>query len=418
MIAFGIIFLIGFVFVVKDVSAAILQNFEDEELWLPGGAQDTEGYGRGWAFTWSGTSDLIEIDNIGANGTNHSLKITFASENNDQIYFRSNDKITDHMPEADGANRMSFYIRFPADFPIQSIPFRYDTWQLGTYIHDPADWSDNHGASGWNDHGIHHYYARFTIEEAGNGWIKYIINTQPDQCNYGGSTVPPNIPHFFDEFGRFYFHFGQEAGGPNPTKPYTIWIDEIKFYYDDGSIGGQVHTGGLDDEGFDGEWFPDGSDSTPPARSNPSPTENLSSGTTQTIISLSTNEAATCKYSETAGRAYADMQNTFTNTGATIHSQTITGLSNGNTYNYYIRCEDAFGNSNTDDFLISFEVNDSGDDQDDGDSDPIDNDGDNDNDYNANDGGGSCFITTAAVFKTVIFLNKINKSRKGSLNAL
>jgi hypothetical protein len=38
------------------------------------------------------------------------------------------------------------------------LPFRYDTWQLGTYIHDPDDWNDTHAATFEEDHGIHHYY--------------------------------------------------------------------------------------------------------------------------------------------------------------------------------------------------------------------------------------------------------------------
>jgi hypothetical protein len=100
---------------------------------------------------------------------------------------------------------------------------------------------------------------RLTIEQVGDGWVKYIVSTQPDQAEYSGSTAPPNIPHYFDSFGRFYFHFGSEAGGPEPPRPFTIWIDEIKFYYDDGSIGGQIHVGGQDDAGFDGEFIPDSS---------------------------------------------------------------------------------------------------------------------------------------------------------------
>ncbi|WDN87095.1 hypothetical protein BuS5_00063 [Desulfosarcina sp. BuS5] len=242
-----------------------LQDFEDTVLWQPGGSQDPTGNGRGWAFLSAGSGDMLEIDNIGANGTNNSLKLTFASSN-DSVYFRSNDKITDHMPEAENANRMSFYVRFPEGFPIQPLPFRYDTWQLGTFIHDPDNWDDTHSATSEDDHGIHHYYSRLTIEQVGDGWVKYIVNTHPDQANYSGSTVPPDIPYYFDNFGRFCFHFGPEAGGPNPGRPFTIWIDEIKFYYDDGSVGGQIHNGGQDDAGFDGQFFADttGQDNIPP----------------------------------------------------------------------------------------------------------------------------------------------------------
>jgi len=245
----------------------ILQDFENEVLWLPGGNQDPTGNNRGWAFASPGDSDKIEIDDIGANGSRHSLKITFAHPDNNHIYFRSIDKISDHMPEALGANRMSFYMRFPADFPVQPLPFRYDTWQLGTYIHDPENWNDTHQATFESDHGIHHYYHRLTIEQVGNGWVKYIVNTHPDQANYSGSTVPPNIMNYFDQFGRFYFQFGEAAGGPEPSRPFTIWIDEIKFYYDDGTIGGQIHEGGQNDAGFNGEFFPDQSvvDTIPPA---------------------------------------------------------------------------------------------------------------------------------------------------------
>lgn len=252
----------------SGVTFQTLQDFEDGSLWVPGGSQDPSGNGRGWAFLDAGANARIDIANIGANGSNHSLKITFDSDN-PQIYFRSNDKTTDHMPEAAGANRMSFYVRFPEGFPIQSQPFRYDTWQFGTFIHDPNDWNDTHRATYESDHGIHHYYHRVTIEQVGNGWVKYIFNTHPDQANYSGSTVPPDRgAEYFNNFGRFYFHFGPQAGGPDPGRPFTIYIDEIKFYYDDGSVGGQVHTGGQNDAGFDGQFFPDSTNVSPSAPGN------------------------------------------------------------------------------------------------------------------------------------------------------
>jgi hypothetical protein len=96
-------------------------------------------------------------------------------------------------------------------------------------------------------------------------------------------------------------------------------------------------------------------DTTPPIRSAGLPTGTLSSGTTQTTMSLTTNESATCKYG-TVSASYASLPNTFTTTGSTSHSQTITGLTNGTSYTYYIRCQDTAGNSNTDNFTISFSV--------------------------------------------------------------
>ena len=97
-------------------------------------------------------------------------------------------------------------------------------------------------------------------------------------------------------------------------------------------------------------------DTIAPIRSNPQPSGEQTSGTTQTTISLTTDETAVCKYSETAGTDYDSMENIFDNTNSTIHTQTITGLSDGETYTYYIRCQDEQGNTNTDDYPITFSV--------------------------------------------------------------
>lgn len=93
-----------------------------------------------------------------------------------------------------------------------------------------------------------------------------------------------------------------------------------------------------------------------PSRSNGSPSGALASGTTQTSMSLTTNETATCKYGTSAGVAYASLPNTFSSTNSTSHSTTVSGLSDGNSYAYYVRCQDIFGDPNTDDFTISFSV--------------------------------------------------------------
>src|SRR5438093_102720 len=53
-----------------------------------------------------------------------------------------------------------------------------------------------------------------------------------------------------------------------------------------------------------------GSDTTPPGRSDGSPTGTLPAGTTSATLSLTTDEAATCRYSTTAGVAYSRMKDT------------------------------------------------------------------------------------------------------------
>src|SRR6266478_357587 len=54
----------------------------------------------------------------------------------------------------------------------------------------------------------------------------------------------------------------------------------------------------------------------------------LPSGTTQTTLTATTNENATCRYSTTAAFTFAS-GTLFTTTGALSHSTTITGLVNG-----------------------------------------------------------------------------------------
>ena len=93
----------------------------------------------------------------------------------------------------------------------------------------------------------------------------------------------------------------------------------------------------------------------PPARSNGHPSGVLPAGTTQTTMGLTTDEAATCRYSTQPGVAYASMTNTFTTTGATTHSTILSGLAS-QSYSFYVRCADALGNANTNDFVIAFSV--------------------------------------------------------------
>ncbi len=97
-------------------------------------------------------------------------------------------------------------------------------------------------------------------------------------------------------------------------------------------------------------------DESAPVRNGGSPSGNLSSGTTSTTLSLTTSETATCKYSASSGTTYADMTSSLDTTNGTTHTKSISGLTDGNSYNYYVRCEDASHNTNNTDYLISFSV--------------------------------------------------------------
>jgi hypothetical protein len=103
-------------------------------------------------------------------------------------------------------------------------------------------------------------------------------------------------------------------------------------------------------------WGGSSSDSTPPTLSNGAPSGPLPLGTTQTTLSVTTNENATCRYATVAGTGYMDMTNTFSTTGATFHQQSLNNLQNNQAYTYFVRCIDAQNNSNPSDFPVSFSI--------------------------------------------------------------
>ena len=94
--------------------------------------------------------------------------------------------------------------------------------------------------------------------------------------------------------------------------------------------------------------------SAPPVRFSPTPAGELQPGTTQATLGLFTNKAATCKYSLTPGVAYASMPNIFQTTGGPDHSTLVSGLEDGQTYEFYVRCNAT--TPNLDDLLISFSI--------------------------------------------------------------
>jgi hypothetical protein len=50
------------------------------------------------------------------------------------------------------------------------------------------------------------------------------------------------------------------------------------------------------------------------------------------------------------------MSITFATTGGTSHSSAVNGLVNGGSYSFYVRCQDAAGNADPDDYVIGFSV--------------------------------------------------------------
>jgi hypothetical protein len=95
----------------------------------------------------------------------------------------------------------------------------------------------------------------------------------------------------------------------------------------------------------------------PPPRTGGLPFGELPSGSTGTTLSLKTDQPATCRYATTPNTAYVDMIGGFEVTGGTQHATSVTGLKDGNTYNFFARCRDsASGAVNLTDYRITFKV--------------------------------------------------------------
>lgn len=71
-------------------------------------------------------------------------------------------------------------------------------------------------------------------------------------------------------------------------------------------------------------------------------------------IQITTDENATCKY-DTADDTYDNLSNTFTTTGTTSHSQTLS-LACDASYTYYCRCKDGYDNKNGSSTSITFPI--------------------------------------------------------------
>jgi len=87
----------------------------------------------------------------------------------------------------------------------------------------------------------------------------------------------------------------------------------------------------------------------------PSAGQAFPAGTTQTNLRVTTSKAATCRW-DVSNKAYASMANTFTTTGGTSHSTTLSGLANGTSYTRYVRCIDSSGIAMTSSASVTFSV--------------------------------------------------------------
>jgi parallel beta-helix repeat protein len=200
-------------------------------------------------------------------------------------------------------------------------------------------------------------------------WDNIYVNSGcPEDSGTCWTEWPEGAPERITEDQNYFFRAPQPGDRIYPYTPYTYPHPLQGTQQTCSDLGGVECCDNVDyvcpDTAYSGASDCSGAccsvpcvpETNPPTISNGQPSADLPSGTTQTIISLDTDEVANCRYALTAGVGYTSMTNAFSTTDATIHSTTVTGLTDGGTYTYYVRCQDTKGNYNTDDFVISFGV--------------------------------------------------------------
>lgn len=93
-----------------------------------------------------------------------------------------------------------------------------------------------------------------------------------------------------------------------------------------------------------------------PERKNGLPSGMMSEGTAAIILSLTTDRQAACRYSTLPGKQYAAMTGRMASINGLQHTTSVSGLTNGARYSYYVKCQDRAFNTNADDYIISFSI--------------------------------------------------------------
>ncbi len=210
------------------------------------------------------------------------------------------------------------------------------------------------GSQNGSDSGIKLNYD-VASKDDGN-WHEYIIRVKPNTC---GSCMDAQLQLWVDGTSQGTLSGWKLSSWTNQdfNEAWGSWASH--WYWQMNGTTGDGGTIYIDDISTDDTYnsiYSGGSDTTPPVRSGGSPSGEQVYGTTQVTMQVTTDENATCKYGSSSGVAYASMSNTFSTTGGTSHSTTISGLSNGGSYTRYVRCIDGSSNANTSDYSISWTV--------------------------------------------------------------
>jgi len=177
----------------------------------------------------------------------------------------------------------------------------------------------------------------------GELWIDGVLRASNTKVNWSNNNSSAQ---------KGWKSFDVKTNANNPSNGQVMYVDFDDFvvYYTtppSRDAQGNPYIGPIGGTGGGGTTPPPPTtDTTAPVISNPQPASTLTFGTVSTIMRVTTNENATCKYG-TSNVAYASLPSTFSTTGATSHSTSLTGLTNGSSATYYVRCIDSSGNAST-----------------------------------------------------------------------
>ncbi len=220
--------------------------------------------------------------------------------------------------------------------------------------------------TGLVDGGAYSYYIRCQDGSGNASASDYTVTFSV--ATGGGGNQPPVLAFIVDivvtEGETVTFSpSATDADGDNLSFSYSGWMTSSSYTTQTGDAGAHTVTvtvddgnGGTDSQVVTVTVNTPALDSVPPVRSAGGPSGTLPTGTTSATLSLATDENATCRYAATANIAYASMGNTFSTTGSMAHSTLVSGLSDGNFYTYYAKCQDTAGNANLNDYPIAFSV--------------------------------------------------------------
>jgi hypothetical protein len=208
-------------------------------------------------------------------------------------------------------------------------------------------------------------------------WVKdYSEGIQPDHrsinwipLNPQETQIAQKAPTFAGGYGRWRLELQPTVPAKNdyflnvlkPTLQTADDMPELTKFETADTFGASFQSGGrtykvtFTKETLDPPVV-DGMDLQPPTISKPKPAGSLPASTRQTVVSVTTNEPATCRFSYRPGTTYPYMTSAFQSTDGLTHTTLNKELNPGDTYTYYVRCVDKSRNENLDDYRLTFSV--------------------------------------------------------------